>query len=96
MTESEPNTFLDGCGVLADTDIGRDVRIRFRLAEDRQQDISVVVQDGELHIYGQYRPVIITFDQANHISVGTQVWAKPKCPTYLKLSRSDYERSGIS
>lgn len=76
MTEAEPDTFIDGCGVLKDTPVGKGIRIRFRLAEDRQQDITVHVEDGRLHIYGMYRPLVLglTVDD-NYVSVGTMVWA---------------------
>lgn len=78
MDEEEADTFIDGCGVLKDTVIGKGTRIRFRLAEDRQQDVSVVLENGQLHIYGMYRPVIISFDQPNHFSVETLVWSIEK------------------
>ncbi len=68
------DTSIDGCGVFPDTPIGEGTRIRFQLDEDRQQDISVYVEDGILHVYGMYRPVIITFDQPNHFLVDTVRW----------------------
>lgn len=68
------DTFVDGCGVYPDAPIGKGTRIRFKLDEDRQQDISVYVEDGILHICGMYRPVIITFDQPNHFTVDTVRW----------------------
>jgi hypothetical protein len=73
----DPNTYIDGCGLIADEPIGKDVRIRFRLDEDPQQDISVYLQDGILHIAGQYRPVIVTRLEENHVDVVTKKWRKP-------------------
>lgn len=72
---SEPNTFIDGCGLFADTPIGEDTRIRFRLAEDRQQDISVFLYKGVLHVYGMYRPLVIVMSgEDNHLGLDTKVW----------------------
>lgn len=78
MSEDETNTFVDGCGVFPDTPIGEGTRIRFRLAKDRQQDISVYVENGRLHILGMYRPLLLglTPNNDNYINVDTQVWKK--------------------
>lgn len=70
------DTFVDGCGVVADGPIGNGTRIRFKLDEDRQQDISVYVQDGILHIIGQYRPLVAVRLEENHIDVGSVRWPK--------------------
>lgn len=79
MADAEPDTFVDGCGVLHDIPIGEGVRIRFKLVDDRQQDISVFVQDGQLHIYGQYRPLVLALDgNNNHVRIETQVWTTKK------------------
>lgn len=79
MDEEEANTFVDGCGVFKDTVIGKGTRIRFRLAEDRQQDISVFVEDGMLHIYGMYRPLSLGLTgEQNYVNVDTQVWTIEK------------------
>lgn len=70
----DPDTFVDGCGVVADKPLGEGTRIRFRLESDRQQDISVYVEDGVLHILGQYRPLIATTLESNHIDIVTERW----------------------
>lgn len=75
MIEAEPDTFVDGCGVFKDTPVGKGTRIRFRLAEDRQQDITVHVEDGRLHIYGMYRPLLLGLsNDDNYFNVDTEVW----------------------
>lgn len=76
MSDSNVDTFIDGCGVISDTPIGEGTRIRFKLEENRQQDISVYVEDGVLHILGQYRPLISVVVEDNHIDVATKVWPK--------------------
>lgn len=77
MSEADPDTFVDGCGVFADTPLGEGTRIRFRLQDDRQQDVSVFVQDGQLHIYGQYRPLLLVLDgNNNHMRIETEAWNK--------------------
>ena len=78
VSEDESNTFIDGCGVYKDTPIGEGTRIRLRLAEDRQQDISVYLEDGVLHIFGMYRPLIIESVQPNHITIDTKRWSNGK------------------
>ena len=70
------DTFVDGCGVVADGPIGSGTRIRFKLDEDRSQDISVYVRDGVLHVIGQYRPVLVVAVEENHIDVVTERWPK--------------------
>ena len=72
----DADTFIDGCGVISDTPIGEGTRIRFKLMDDRQQDVSVYVEDGVLHILGQYRPLIAVTVEDNHIDVATKVWPK--------------------
>ena len=72
-SESKPDTFVDGCGLLWDSPIGTGTRIRFVIDEDRQKDITAFVQDGKLHVYGVYQQLIITFDQPNHIELHTEM-----------------------
>lgn len=73
---SEPNTSIDGCGVFRDTPIGDDIRIRLQLDKDRQQDISVFLEDGVLHVFGMYRPLIITEVEQNHVIIDTKRWTR--------------------
>lgn len=68
------DTFIDGCGVALDLPIGEGTRIRFKLEEDRQQDITVFVKDGALHIQGMNRPVFVHWPEENYIQVGTVDW----------------------
>jgi hypothetical protein len=68
------DTYIDGCGVVADEPIGEGTRIRFKLEENRQNDISVYVEDGVLHILGQYRPLVVVKVEPNHIDVTTERW----------------------
>jgi hypothetical protein len=75
MTQSE-DTYVDGCGVLNDIPLGEGTRIRLRLSEDRQQDISIFVDDGIVHVYGMYRPLNAAQIEDNHICVDTKVWPK--------------------
>lgn len=72
-----PDTYLDGCGVVPDTPLGVGTRIRFKLENNPQQDISVYVEDGILHIVGQYRPLVCVSVEENHIDIATKVWSKP-------------------
>lgn len=74
---NKDNTFIDGCGVVHDVPMGTDVRIRFRLSDDPQQDISVYLQSGVLHIAGQYRPLRVVHMEENHVDITTKVWRKP-------------------
>lgn len=76
LNRYEPNTFVDGCGVVADGPIGEGTRIRFKLDEDRQQDVSVYVEDGVLHVLGQYRPLVVVTVEDNHVDIATKVWPK--------------------
>jgi hypothetical protein len=68
------DTFIDGCGVVSDTPIGTGTRIRFRLEDDRQQDISVYLEDGVLHVLGMYRPLVVVSVEDNHVDVSTIRW----------------------
>ena len=70
------NTYLDGCGIHRDLSVGKDTRILFQLDDDRQQDISVHLEDGVLHIYGVYRPLIVMPEEANRIGITTEFWPK--------------------
>lgn len=77
MADAEDNTFIDGCGVFHDTPIGEGTRIRFKLNDDRQQDISVFVENGVLHVFGMYRPLLLGLTKNNnYISIDTKVWPK--------------------
>lgn len=67
-----PDTFVDGCGTISDEVIGSGTRIRFKLDEDRNRDISVFVQDGVLHIIGQYLPLIVSPVERNYVEVNTK------------------------
>lgn len=75
------DTYIDGCGVLPDEPIGTGTRIRFRLTEDPQQDVSVYLHGGVLHIAGQYRPVRVLRLEENHVDITTKVWRKPNVQT---------------
>lgn len=66
------DTFIDGCGTIADVPIGSGTRIRLKLDDDRQKDISVFVQDGVLHVVGQYLPLVISPVERNYIEIDTK------------------------
>ncbi len=70
----EADTYIDGCGVVADTPIGTGTRIRFRSTESGQHDISVYMEDGVLHVLGQYRPLAVVVVEENHVDVSTIRW----------------------
>ena len=69
------DTFLDGGGVLPDTELPEGTRIRFRLLGGNAEAVNVFVEDGVLHVVGQYRPVHARRVGANHLTVE----ARPVC-----------------
>ena len=68
------DTFVDGCGVFADAPVGKGTRIRYQQHEDRQQDISVYLEDGKLHVLGMYRPLLVSYVEDNHLTIETERW----------------------
>lgn len=70
----EADTLIDGYGIIPDVPIGKGTRIRFRLEESGQQDISVYLEDGILHIVGQYRPLVTVVVEENHVDIATKKW----------------------
>jgi hypothetical protein len=70
----EADTLIDGYGVIPDTPIGIGTRIRFRLEESGQYDITAYVEDGVLHVAGQYRPLVTVVVEENHVDIVTKRW----------------------
>ena len=70
---------LDGGGVLPDGGpFPTGYRFRVSLSDDPAGDLEVWVEDGQLHVAGQYQPLIPQWREANHIamrSVPLPEWA---------------------
>lgn len=67
-------TAIDGCGVFEDTPLPKGTRIRFRLGSAGKHDVNAYVEDGVLHIIGQYRPLLLTLTERNHLEVSVEDW----------------------
>jgi hypothetical protein len=66
---SVSNTAIDGGGVILDEPLPDGTRIRFRLGDKGCHDVSVYVEDGVLHVSGQYRPLLLALVERNHLEV---------------------------
>lgn len=63
--------WLDGGGVIPDGELP-DGRLRIRLTDDPAEDVSVYVEDGRLHVAGQYARLCVRQVEAHRISVETK------------------------
>lgn len=65
------DTYLSGGGVMPDQPLEPGTRITFRLYGSANEAIDVYVQDGVLHVVGQYRVIVTTRVEDNHLIVDT-------------------------
>jgi hypothetical protein len=64
------DTWVDGCGVVADAPIGDGVRIRFRLdPADPLLDVTAHVADGRLHLAGMNSPLAAEQGEPHRLAV---------------------------
>lgn len=61
--------YLDGGGVIADRELADHTRLRVRLTDNPADDVSVYVEDGRLHVAGQYARLCVRQVEANRVSV---------------------------
>jgi hypothetical protein len=63
------DTFVDGGGVFPDTELPPGARVHFRLLGGAAEAVNVYVEDGVLHVVGQYRPVHVRRVDTNHLTI---------------------------
>lgn len=66
------DTWVDGCGVIADQPLGDGVRVRFRLDTDPLHDVTARVADGRLHVAGMNSPLTIEPIEPHRLTVTTR------------------------
>lgn len=74
MTSSSPktNVYLDGGGVLPDTPVARDTRIRFSPTGRGEEDVTVYVEDGRVIVSGFQRPLHVEYVSPARVAVSTK------------------------
>lgn len=64
------DTFIDGCGVIKDQPLPEGTRLRLRPVPGRDDlDISVYVEDGRVHLAGQYARLVAWSTEPNRVEV---------------------------
>lgn len=61
---------VDGGGVFPDTPL-HGTRLRVHLTDDPAHDLTVYVEDGRLHVAGQYARLHVRQDEPHRVSVET-------------------------
>jgi hypothetical protein len=69
---------FDGGGVFPDEFISDGDRLRLSFTGEGSEDVTLYVEDGELHIFGQYTALLIDRVEANHVALHT---VPPGCST---------------
>jgi cytosine/adenosine deaminase-related metal-dependent hydrolase len=63
------DTYVDGGGVFADTPLDAGTRLRLCPTDDPTEDVNVWVNDGKIHVVGQYSPLAVRHAALNHVIV---------------------------
>jgi len=70
LTPDEPFA-LDGGGVVPDLQLPEVTWLRLRTSDDPADDVRVYVEDGQVHVVGQYATVHAERVAPNHVALNT-------------------------